>query len=104
LSSWLKQFSASSQIETKRVFSITSILTSLCHCHLGPKNLDFLVLLIKNRLDDPTIRFKAKGKPLKDVDEFDDANEEILNLLDAKFANEVEGYVEECVQNWDMFP
>jgi hypothetical protein len=25
-------------------------------------------------------------------------------LLDAKFANEVEGYVEECVQNWYMFP
>jgi hypothetical protein len=41
---------------------------------------------------------------LKDVDEFGDTDEKILDLLDAKFANEVEGYVEECVQNWYMFP
>jgi hypothetical protein len=94
----------SSQIETKRIFSITSILTSLHHCHLGPKNLNFLLLLIKNRFDDPTIRYEAKGRPLKDVDEFGDADEKILNLLDVEFGNEVEGYVEECVQNWDMFP
>jgi hypothetical protein len=94
----------SNQIETKKVFSITSILTSLHHCRFGPKNLDFLLLLIKNRPDDPIIKFEAKGGPLKDVDEFGDADEEILDLLNAKFANEVEGYVEECVQNWDMFP
>jgi hypothetical protein len=25
-------------------------------------------------------------------------------LIDAKFPNEVEGYVEECVKKWDMFP
>ncbi len=81
------------QIETKRVFSITSILTSLCHCFLGPKNLAFLVLMIKNQYDDPTIRFEAKGGPLKDVDEFGDADEKILDLLNAEFANEVEGYV-----------
>ncbi len=44
------------------------------------------------------------GGPLKDVDEFGEATEEILNLIDVEFPNEVEGYVEECVQNWDMFP
>ncbi len=44
------------------------------------------------------------GGPLKDVDEFGEAVEEILNLIDVEFPNEVEGYVEECVQNWDMFP
>jgi hypothetical protein len=38
------------------------------------------------------------------VDEFGEAEEKILNLLDVKFLNEVEGYLEECVQNWDMFP
>jgi len=38
------------------------------------------------------------------VDEFGEAEGEILHLLDAKFPNEVESYVEECVQNWDMFP
>jgi hypothetical protein len=25
-------------------------------------------------------------------------------LLDTEFLNEVEGYVEECVKNWDIFP
>jgi hypothetical protein len=63
-----------------------------------------LVLLIKNWLDDPTFGFEAMGGPLKDVDEFGEAVEEILNLIDVEFPNEVEGYVEECVQNWDMFP
>ncbi len=38
------------------------------------------------------------------MDEFGEAEEKILNLLDVKFLNEVEGYLEECVQNWDMFP
>ncbi len=44
------------------------------------------------------------GGPLKDVDEFGEPEEKILNLIDVKFPNEVEGYVEKCVQNWDMFP
>ncbi len=44
------------------------------------------------------------GEPLKDVDEFGEVEENILNLIDVEFPNEVEGYVEECVQNWDMFP
>ncbi len=44
------------------------------------------------------------GGSLKDVDEFGEAEEEVLNLIDAKFPNEVEGYVEECVKKWDMFP
>jgi hypothetical protein len=63
-----------------------------------------LVLLIKNWLDDPIIGFEAMGGPLKDVDEFGEPEEKILNLIDVKFPNEVEGYVEKCVQNWDMFP
>jgi hypothetical protein len=36
------------QIEIEKVFSIANILTNLCQCHLGAKNLDLLVLLIKN--------------------------------------------------------
>jgi hypothetical protein len=63
-----------------------------------------LVLLIKNWLDGPIIGFEAMGEPLKDVDEFGEVEENILNLIDVEFPNEVEGYVEECVQNWDMFP
>jgi hypothetical protein len=33
------------------------------------------------------------------VDVFGEAKEEILILLDVEFPNEVEGYVEECIQN-----
>jgi phage terminase large subunit-like protein len=65
--------------------------------------LDLLVFLIKNWHDDPTIGFEAKKGP-QDVDEFGEVEEEILNLLDAKFPHEVEDHVEECVQNWDMYP
>jgi len=60
------------------------------HCCLGPKNLDLLVLLIKNWPNDPTIGFEAKGRLLKNVDEFGEVDENILDLLDAKFPNEVE--------------
>jgi phage terminase large subunit-like protein len=38
------------------------------------------------------------------VDEFGEAEEKILDLLDAQFPNEVEGHFEKCVQNWDMYP
>ncbi len=48
------------------------------------KNLDLLVLLIKNWNDDPTIGFEAK-KGSQDVNEFGEVEEEILNLLDAEF-------------------
>jgi hypothetical protein len=38
------------------------------------------------------------------VNEFGKAKEEILDLLDVKFFDEVEVHVEDCVQNWDMYP
>jgi tetrahydromethanopterin S-methyltransferase subunit A len=65
--------------------------------------LDLLVLLIKNWHDDPTIGFEAKSGP-QDVDKFGKAKEEILDLLDVEFFDEIEGHVEDCVQNWDMYP
>jgi hypothetical protein len=33
------------------------------------------------------------------VDEFGEAEEEILDLLNVEFPNEVEDHVEDCVQN-----
>jgi hypothetical protein len=57
------------------------------------KNLDLLVFLIKNWPNDPTIGSKAK-KGSQHVDEFGEAKEEILDLLDAKFLDEVEDHVE----------
>ncbi len=88
------------EIEIEIVLSIASIFTRLWCYHHGSKNLDLLLLLIKNWPNDPIIGFEAKGGPLKGVDEFGDIEEEILNSLDT----EVEGYVEECVRNWDIFP
>jgi hypothetical protein len=90
--------------EIEIVFLIASIFTCLWCYHRGSKNLDLLVLLIKNWLNESIIGFEAKGRPLKSVDEFGDTKEEILDLLDTEFVNEVEGYVEECVHNWDIFP
>jgi hypothetical protein len=65
--------------------------------------MDLLVLLVKNWPDDPSIGFEAK-RVLEDVDEFGEAEEEILDLLNVKFPNEVEDHVYDCVQNWDMYP
>ncbi len=36
----------------------------------GPRNLNILVLLIKNWPNDPIIGFETMGGPLKDEDEF----------------------------------
>ncbi len=88
-----------SQIETKKIFSITGIFTCLRCCRLGLKNLDLLVLLIKNQHDDLTIAFEARSGP-QDVDKFGKAKEEILDLLDVEFFDEVEDHVED----WDMYP
>jgi len=84
-----------SQIGVEKVFSIASILTSIWCYHYGSKNLDLWVLLIKNWPNDLTIGFESKRGPLKSVDEFGDAEEEILDLLNTEFLNEVEGYVED---------
>jgi len=75
----------SSHIEIERIYFIASILINLRNCHLDLKNLDLLVLLIKNWLDDPTVGFDAKGGPPKDVDDFGDTQEKILDLQDANF-------------------
>jgi hypothetical protein len=79
----------SSQIERERVLSIVGILPSLSRCRFGSKNLDLLVLLIKNWLDHPIVGFEVKRGSLEGMDEFGEAKEEILDLLDAEFPNEI---------------
>ncbi len=70
----------SSQIEIERIYSNASIIINLRDRHLDLKNLDLLVLLIKNGLDDPIVGFDAKGGLPKDVDEFGETQEKILDL------------------------
>ncbi len=84
------------RIETKRVFSIIRILTSLRWCWLGAKNLDLLVLLIKNWLNDPTIRFYDKTS-LANLDVFGEVEEDILDVIDFEFPNKVDDHLEECI-------
>jgi hypothetical protein len=38
------------------------------------------------------------------VDEFGETQAKILYLQDARFFDEVDGCMEEFVQNWNMFP
>ncbi len=37
------------------------------------------------------------------MDGFGEAKEEILDVIDVEFFNEVENYVKDCVQNWHMY-
>jgi hypothetical protein len=48
-----------SHIEIERFFSIVGILTCLCHCRHGAKNLDVIVLQIKNWFNDPIVGFEV---------------------------------------------
>ncbi len=62
--------------------------------------MDLLVFLIKNWFADPIINVEHKGRP-KYVDGFgEDIKENILIVMDVEFPNKVE----DCVQNWDIYP
>jgi hypothetical protein len=82
------------------VFSIAGIFIGLHQCQIGSKSLDLLVLLIKNRLDDPIADVQDK----RYVDEFGEIEGNILDVMDVDFPKEVDDHVKECVQNWDMYP
>ncbi len=92
-----------SQIETKRMFSVTRILTSLRRCWLGSKNLDLLVFFIKNYHDDPTIGIDDKRWNVG-VDGFGEVEEAILDVMDVEFLEEVQDHLEDCLQDWEMYP
>jgi hypothetical protein len=66
---------------------------------LGAKNLDLLVLLIKNWPNYLTSGFEEKIGVV-DLGGFD----EVLYVIDFEFPHEVDGHVEECIKNWDIYP
>jgi hypothetical protein len=68
---------------------------------LGAKNLDLLVLLIKNWPN--TSGFEEKIEVVH-LGGFDEVEEHILDVIDFEFPHEVDGHVEECIQDWDMYP
>jgi len=67
------------------------------------KELGLLVLLIKNWLDDPTTRFDDKTS-LANLDVLGEVEEDILDVIDFEFPNEVDEHLEECIQDWEMHP
>jgi hypothetical protein len=48
--------------------------------------------------NDPNVGFEVKGEP-QNVDEFGEAKEDILDLMDVEFLDGVGDHVEQCVQN-----
>ncbi len=69
---------------------------------MGAKNLDLLVLLIKNWPNYPTSGFEEKIGVV-DLGGFDEVEEDILDVIDFGFPHEVDSHVEECIQDWDMY-
>jgi hypothetical protein len=70
------------------------------------KNLDLLVLIIKNWLDDPTIVVEDKEGP-EDVDGFGERTRKTHSQMQwsSSFLMRLKiDHVEDCVQNWDTYP
>jgi hypothetical protein len=57
-------------------------------------------LLIKNWLND----LIANAHDKRYMDEFGEIEGNILDVMHVEFLEEVDDHVEECVQNWDMYP
>jgi hypothetical protein len=73
-----------SQIETERIFSLTSILSSLRRCHLQLENLDKLIFVNKNWPNDSRIGCKSPFS-LVDFIENDLNQEEKLEEFERDF-------------------
>ncbi len=55
-------------------------------------------MLIKNWLDDPTIGFDDKTS-LADLDVFDEVEDDILDVIDFEFLDEVDHHLEEGIED-----
>jgi hypothetical protein len=65
--------------------------------------LDLLVFYIKDYHDDPTIGVDDKQQHVG-VDGFGEVEEAILDVMDVEFIEEVQDQVEDCLQDWEMYP
>jgi len=61
------------------------------------------VFFIKNYHDDPTIGVDDKRRHVG-VDGFVEAEEAILDVMDVEFLEECQDHVEDCLQDWEMYP
>ncbi len=77
------------------------IFTGFYQCWLDAKNLDFLVLLIKNWHYDPRVGIEEGPR---DMVHFGEVKENLLDILDVKFIDTLGCHVKECSQDWEMFP
>jgi hypothetical protein len=60
--------------------------------------LDLLVLLIENWPYDPTIGFDDK-RSLADLDLFGEVEEDIIDVIDFEFLDEIDDHLEECIKD-----
>jgi hypothetical protein len=60
--------------------------------------MDLLVLLLKNW------HYVGIEEGPKDMVQFGEAKENLLDILDVKFIDTLGYHVEECSQDWEMFP
>ncbi len=70
------------QIETKQIFSVTRILTSLYRCRLGIRNLKQLVIISKNWPNDPCFGCEALILKVKSFDDFEDIKVDFLDQIE----------------------
>jgi hypothetical protein len=80
----------SSLIETKRIFNMAAISTSLRRCWLGFKNLDKIMLIMKIWLRGPKIKLHY-SEGFKTIEEYLNVED---NLLEEN---------EELITNFDLF-
>jgi hypothetical protein len=85
-----------SQIETERIFSIASVLTSLRRCRLGLNNLDSLIM-INNNWPDDSRRECEVTEVVKDVKDYFAKEMEIVD--EAEDEIEEAGYFEEQAED-----
>jgi hypothetical protein len=60
-------------------------------------------LFFSSRPNYPTSGFEEKIGVV-DLGGFDEVEEDILDVIDFEFLHEVDGHVEECIQDCDMYP
>jgi hypothetical protein len=67
------------------------------------KNLDFPISPIKNWFNIPLLLLRLR-KDLKMWMGFGKFEENILDVINVEFPNEIEDHVKDCVQSWHMYP
>jgi len=67
------------------------------------KELGFPSFVDQELAKDPTTRFDDKTS-LADLNVFSEVEEDILDAIDFEFLDKFDDHLEECIQDWEMYP